>query len=112
MQNRLVLKKGLTNLKKKYKKLFRPIDKSQAGSTNVKAEIRITTSDPIYTKSYPYLVAMREEVEKQIKEFLCKGIICPSKSPYNSPVWIVPKNQNQVVRNNLDWSSIIRDLML
>lgn len=34
---------------------------------------------------------MREEVEKQIGQLLADGIIRPSKSPYNAPIWIVEK---------------------
>jgi len=30
-------------------------------------------------------------VDRQIEELLRDGIIKPSKSPYNSPVWVVPK---------------------
>lgn len=76
---------------KKYKRLFEPLDDSQAAATNVMAEIRTTTPDPVYAKSYPYPAAMREEVDRQINELLSEGIIRPSKSPYNSPIWVVPK---------------------
>ncbi|KAH8295567.1 hypothetical protein KR054_009054 [Drosophila jambulina] len=34
---------------------------------------------------------MRGEVENQVDELLREGIIRPSKSPYNSPIWVVPK---------------------
>jgi len=34
---------------------------------------------------------MRGEVENQVDELLREGIIRPSKSPYNSPTWVVPK---------------------
>lgn len=34
---------------------------------------------------------MRAEVEKQTGQLLQDGIIRPSKSPYNSPIWIVEK---------------------
>ncbi|GBO99745.1 Retrovirus-related Pol polyprotein from transposon opus [Eumeta japonica] len=34
---------------------------------------------------------MRPVVEEQISELLDQNIIRPSKSPYNSPVWVVPK---------------------
>lgn len=33
-------------------------------------------------------------VEQQVKELLDQGIIRPSKSPYNSPVWVVPKKMD------------------
>jgi len=34
---------------------------------------------------------MRGEVDRQIEELLRDEIIKPSKSPYYSPVWVVPK---------------------
>lgn len=34
---------------------------------------------------------MKGEIEDQIEELLQNGIIRPSKSPYNSPVWVVPR---------------------
>lgn len=36
-------------------------------------------------------MSLKDEVNKQISELLANGIIQPSRSPYNSPVWIVPK---------------------
>lgn len=37
---------------------------------------------------------LKKEIDKQISELLNDGIIRPSKSPYNSPVWIVPKKED------------------
>lgn len=74
-----------------YSHLFDPLSPGEAVDTSVRAEIRTNTSDPIYTKSYPYPANMRSEVDRQIGELLSEGIIRPSRSPYNSPVWIVPK---------------------
>ena len=34
------------------------------------------------------------EIESQVKEMLAKGIIEKSNSPYNAPVWVVPKKQD------------------
>lgn len=36
-------------------------------------------------------MSLKDEVNKQISELLANGIVRPSRSPYNSPVWIVPK---------------------
>lgn len=84
----------IKNLLCKYEKLFGPISDSGTIDTSVRAEIRTTSSEPIYTKSYPYPANLRAEVEAQISKMLSDGVIRPSKSPFNSPLWIVPKKPN------------------
>lgn len=56
----------------------------------------ITTTDeiPIRTKQYRYPLVHKEETNKQIDSLLNSKIIQPSSSPYNSPVWIVPKKSD------------------
>lgn len=71
--------------------LFSEPDEKLTYTTTVKGEIRTNSDDPVYSKSYPYPMALKNEVEKQINEMLQDGIIRPSRSPYNSPVWVVPK---------------------
>ncbi|KAH8418173.1 hypothetical protein KR222_007129, partial [Zaprionus bogoriensis] len=78
-------------LLKKYPKLFAEINEKLTYITNVKAEIRTNTDTPVYSKFYQYPMSLKDEVNKQIKELLDNSIIRPSRSPYNSPVWIVPK---------------------
>lgn len=81
----------LRELCEKHPNLFMEPDEKLTYTTTIKAEIRTSTDDPIYSRYYPYPMAMKNEVEKQIKELLEQGIIRQSESPYNSPVWIVPK---------------------
>ncbi|GBP97607.1 Retrovirus-related Pol polyprotein from transposon gypsy [Eumeta japonica] len=57
----------------------------------LEATIRTITEDPIYTKQYPYPIADNEFVNKEVKRLLDEGIISKSNSPYNSPIWTVPK---------------------
>ena len=45
----------------------------------------------INTKSYRPPECHKDEINRQMKDMLDKGIIEPSDSPYNSPVWVVPK---------------------
>ena len=61
---------------------------------------RIPTEDdlPINTRQYRFPVVYRDEIEKQISTSLRDGIIVPSQSPYNSPVWIVPKKPDSQSR--------------
>lgn len=83
-------KQKLETLCNKFIDLFGPV-KNEMVKTNVRAEIRTNIDEPIYTKNYPYPACMREEVERQINELLEENIIRPSNSPYNSPIWVVPK---------------------
>lgn len=60
-------------------------------TTTIQASIRTESEDPIWTKQYPYPMADHDFVRKEIEKLLKDGIIQPSKSPYNSPIWTVPK---------------------
>ena len=87
----------------RYDILFGPLSVSDELKTSVRAEINTKSDDPTYTKSYPYPAAIRREVDRQIEELLSEGVICSSRSPYHSPVWLGPKKQNQMVKNSIDW---------
>ena len=65
------------------------------GSTNVTQHTIITTDEvPIKTKQYRYPLVHKDEINKQVDSLLSSKIIQPSCSPYNSPVWIVPKKSD------------------
>ena len=60
--------------------------------TNIlKHKIRTSTDIPVAARNYRYPYKLREEVKKQIEDMLRQGIIAPSTSPWNAPIWIVPK---------------------
>lgn len=86
--------KNLKNICLNYKKLFSEPDEKLTYTTKVKAEIRTTTDRPVYSRYYPYPMSLKDVVEEEIKKMLDDGIIRPSRSPYNSPVWIVPKKMD------------------
>lgn len=71
--------------------LFAEPDEKLTYTTKVVGEIRTLTDSPVYTRYYPFPMSLKSEVEKQVRKLLDDGIIRPSRSPYNSPVWIVPK---------------------
>ena len=53
-------------------------------ATNITKHRILTINDyPVNTKQYRLPHALREEVDKQIRELLEKGVIRPSKSAYN-----------------------------
>lgn len=74
--------------------VFHDPDKKLSCTTVVQCDINTTDDLPVYQKSYPYPAAYREEVDKQIEKYLADGIIRPSRSEFNSPIWIVPKKQD------------------
>lgn len=76
---------------RKYKNTFYLEGQTLPMTTDVKHTIITTTDRPTYSKVYRYPKVHEREIEKQIREMLDQSIIRPSKSPYNSPLWIVPK---------------------
>lgn len=65
------------------------------GSSNVTQHIIVTTDEiPINTKQYRFPQIHKSEIETQVNSLLNSNIIQASASPYNSPVWIVPKKSN------------------
>lgn len=87
-------KQSMSELVTKQHELFLDPDEKLTYTTKVIGEIRTTSDTPVYTKFYPYPMSLKGEIEKQIEKLLSDGIIRTSKSPYNSPVWIVPKKQD------------------
>ncbi|XP_046484824.1 uncharacterized protein [Neodiprion pinetum] len=68
---------------------------------------RILTTDeiPINTRQYRHPPFQKPEIEKQITDLLKMNIIEPSNSPYNSPLWIVPKKEDS--KGNKRWRLVI-----
>lgn len=54
---------------------------------------RIVTTDdaPVHAKTYRYPVKQKEEVSRQIREYLNQNIIQDSTYPYSAPIWVVSK---------------------
>lgn len=62
------------------------------GKTNaLENENPIVDNRPVHVKQYRYPPVHKQEIDRQIKELLDLNVISPSTSPYNSPMWIVPK---------------------
>lgn len=62
-----------------------------SATTIIKHKINTTDDNPIYTKSYRYPHSFKADVAEQIQEMISNNIIRPSNSPYNAPIWVVPK---------------------
>jgi len=74
-------------------------------TTLINHKIETTDNQPIHTKQYRYPPAHKEEINKQIETLLNNDVICPSTSPYNSPLWVVPKKPDSL--GNKRWRMVV-----
>jgi Reverse transcriptase (RNA-dependent DNA polymerase). len=76
------------------------------GSTDV-LQHRIPTTDntPICTRQYRFPPVHKEEINRQVNELLEGEIIRNSQSPYNTPIWIVPKKPDS--QGNKRWRLVL-----
>jgi len=58
----------------------------------LKHKIFTKTDQPIFQKQCLILDMHYKNLEKQVQEWLKIGIVQPSTSRYNSPMFLVPKN--------------------
>lgn len=82
---------SLKQILKRNKDLFYHEGQRLTNVTSITHQIITKSNQPIYSKIYRFPKVHEEEVEKQTKEMLLQGIIRPSNSAYNSPIWVVPK---------------------
>jgi transposase InsO family protein len=59
-------------------------------------EITLKTNEPIYVKQFKIPEAHREDVEKHVAEWLKLGVVQPSRSRYNSPLFVVMKKNGGI----------------
>ena len=93
------------NLIEKYADRFH-IPEEPLGATNVlQHNIPTTVDQPIFSKQYRFPPVHEEEISRQVNELIENKIIKPSQSPYNTPVWIVPKKLDS--HGNRKWRMIL-----
>lgn len=89
------------DLMSRHKHVFADPNKCLPFNTNVVATIRTNDNQPIYSKLYNYPMGLSDFVNNEIDSLLNTGIIRPSSSPYNNPLWVVDKKgyDEQGVKN-------------
>lgn len=99
----------MESIKKHLFQFHLPGDK--LGSTKeVQHKIETTDNVPVNSKYPRYPEVHKEEIKKQTEALLKNDSIKVSKSPYNSPVWIIPKKEDS--QGNKRWRMVIDDRKL
>lgn len=95
----------LLKIIRKFKQVFYDKDDSLTFTNEIKHKIATKHDMPVYSKLYRYPEVHKAEVNNQIENMLKQNIIRHSNSPYNSPIWIVPKKLDS--SNKQNWRIVI-----
>lgn len=82
---------NLLHVVKEYSKIFYIEGEHLTAAGKYKHRIPTINVIPVYSRTCHFPEIHKQEVEKQVKEMLNSGIIKKSNSPYNAPIWVVPK---------------------
>ena len=82
------------NLVKDHADQFHIPGERLSATTVFQHKIPTTNDIPVFTRQYRFPPVHKEEIIKQTNELLKTEIIKPSQSPFNTPVWIVPKKSD------------------
>lgn len=92
-------------LLEKHSDLFHLPDEELSYTNAIAHKINTRDELPIHVKQYRFPPVHKEEISRQIKDMLNQNIIAESESPYNSPLWIVPKKPDS--QGNKRWRLVI-----
>lgn len=85
--------------------LFQRPDEELTCTNAVSHKITTTDDQPVNIKQYRFPPAHKTEIDTQINKMLDNKVIQTSVSPYNSPLWIVPKKADS--KGNKKWRLVI-----
>ena len=72
-------------------------------SDTVQHDIHLSSTEPVYTKQFHLPTNHLELVSKWVRDWIKIGIVQPTRSPYNSPIFCVPKPKGDGLRVVLDY---------
>ena len=79
------------NLCAKYHEIFSTTKREMGASHTVFHDIKLRDEEPVYIKQFRIPEAHRTAVEDHVKEMLKLGCIRPTRSKFNSPIFVVPQ---------------------
>jgi len=98
-------RRNIVNLIRRHHDRFH-LPTEHLGKTSVTTHRIITIDDtPVHTKQYRFPPIHKQEINQQVTKLVKEGIARSSTSPYNSPVWIVPKKADS--HGNKRWRMVI-----
>ena len=68
--------------------------------------IDLKSPDPTYSRQFTIPSEHMDCIKSHVKEWLKLGIVEPSKSPFNAPIFCVPKKEGQGMRVVLDYRKL------
>uniref|UniRef100_A0A0A9X0W2 Retrovirus-related Pol polyprotein from transposon 17.6 n=1 Tax=Lygus hesperus TaxID=30085 RepID=A0A0A9X0W2_LYGHE len=87
-------KSAIINLVTRYSDIFHRENEPLSFTNQVKHVIKTSDETPVYARNYRFPEAFKNEVDIQINEMIDQGIVRHSNSPWNAPIWIVPKKMD------------------
>jgi len=89
-------KNALEHIIAKFADVFHLPDEPLTVTNIYKHNIQLhDNTNPIYVKPYRLPQSQKKEIQKQVERMLDDGIIEPSKSPWSSPLLVVPKKADK-----------------
>nr|CAD2184404.1 unnamed protein product [Meloidogyne enterolobii] len=96
----------LIEIVNEFEEIFALRDEELTQTNLVKHEIHLENNQPIRSRLRPVPFAYREKIAAMLQDYLGRGIVRPSHSPYASPIVIVPKKDGSL-RFCVDYRGII-----
>lgn len=85
---------SIWNIEKEYADIFCLPGDSLPATDLIEHKIETTDEIPVQVKQYRHPPGHKDEIAKQTAQMLKQDIITESKSPYNSPLLVVPKKDD------------------
>ena len=85
------------------------VNKQDIGKSNKhqhKIELKDKETDPAYTAQFPLSPTNMDFIKSSVKEWVATGMVEPTVSPWNSPIFCVKKKGGQGLRVVLDYRKV------